>query len=103
LDEFTGAGLRVVLGREFPPLTDAQSELVRKLGGIVVRIADAARPTDGGESSYCETESVTTNWLAKHGCLAAIVRPDHYVFGTASDSDSLTRELTDLARAVCCS
>jgi 3-(3-hydroxy-phenyl)propionate hydroxylase len=101
LDEFTGACPRVVLSREFPSLTDAQSEFVKQLGAIVIRITDAAGPADGDESVYCETESVTTNWFAKHDCLAAIVRPDHYVFGTASDSDSLMRELTDFARAVC--
>ena len=101
LDEFTGACIRVVLSPEFPPLTDAQCEFVKQLGAIVIRITDAAGPADGDESVYCETESVTTNWFAKHGCLAAIVRPDHYVFGTASDSDSLARELTDFARAVC--
>jgi 3-(3-hydroxy-phenyl)propionate hydroxylase len=101
LDEFTGACLRVVLSCEFPPLTDAQSRLVKKLGGIVIRITDVAGPIHGRESIYCETESVTTNWFGMHGCVAAIVRPDHYVFGTASDSDSLTRELTDFALAVC--
>ena len=101
LDEFTGACLRVVLSCEFPPLTDAQSRLVKKLGGIVIRITDIAGPINGRESIYCETESVTTNWFGMHGCVAAIVRPDHYVFGTASDSDSLTRELTDFALAVC--
>ena len=101
LDEFTGACVRIVLSCEFPPLTDAQSKLVKKLGAIVIRIADATGRTDGLESIYCETESVTTNWFAKHGCVAAIVRPDHYVFGTASDSDSLALELTDFALAVC--
>ena len=101
LDEFTGACVRVVLSSEFPPLTDAQSELVKKLGAIVIRIADATGRTDGLGSIYCETESVTSNWFAKHGCVAAIVRPDHYVFGTASDSDSLALELTDFALAVC--
>jgi 3-(3-hydroxy-phenyl)propionate hydroxylase len=101
LDELTGACMRVVLTREFPPLTDAQSELVKKLGAIVIRIADAPGRTNGRESYYCETESVTTNWFATHGCVAAIVRPDHYVFGTATNSDTLTRELTDLALVAC--
>jgi 3-(3-hydroxy-phenyl)propionate hydroxylase len=101
LDEFTGARMRVVLSREFPPLTDAQYKLVKRLGAIAVRITDVAGPTNGRESIYCETESVTTNWFGMFGCVAAIVRPDHYVFGTASDSDSLTRELTDFALAVC--
>jgi 3-(3-hydroxy-phenyl)propionate hydroxylase len=101
LDEFTGACLRVVLSREFPPLTDAQSKLVKRIGAIVVRVGNAPDRTDNHEHDYCETEGVTTRWFATHGCVAAIVRPDHYVFGTAADSDDLTRELTDFALVAC--
>ena len=73
----------------------------QEAGAIAIRITDVVGHTDGRESIYCETESVTTNWFGMLGCVAAIVRPDHYVFGTASDSASLTRELTDFALAVC--
>ncbi|MBC5781379.1 bifunctional 3-(3-hydroxy-phenyl)propionate/3-hydroxycinnamic acid hydroxylase [Ramlibacter sp. USB13] len=29
-----------------------------------------------------ETEGVVARWMQKHGCDAALVRPDHYVYGT---------------------
>ena len=34
----------------------------------------------------CEAEGVVAAWLARHGVHAAIVRPDHYVFGSAPDA-----------------
>jgi len=32
---------------------------------------------------------VVRGWLARHDCHAALVRPDHYVFGVARDAAGL--------------
>ncbi len=44
---------------------------LRRLGGSVVAVDE-------------EYERVYHDWFAAHGCAAALVRPDFYVFGTAS-------------------
>ena len=37
-----------------------------------------------------------TGWLAEHGAHAALVRPDFYVFGSASSPSELPELLADL-------
>jgi 3-(3-hydroxy-phenyl)propionate hydroxylase len=46
--------------------------------------------------SLRETEGVLAAWFARHACRAALVRPDHYVFGTATRADEI-RSLIDEA------
>ncbi len=36
-----------------------------------------------------ETEGVVALWMQRHGVHAALVRPDHYVFGSAADATGL--------------
>jgi 3-(3-hydroxy-phenyl)propionate hydroxylase len=43
-----------------------------------------------------ELDGVLASWFDRHGCDAALVRPDHYVFGVANETagiDALRREL----------
>ena len=35
-------------------------------------------------------------WFDRHGCSAAIIRPDHYVFGAARDVATLNGMLREL-------
>ena len=44
----------------------------------------------------CETEGVLAAWFRRHGCAAAIVRPDHYVYAVASSEQELVTELRSL-------
>jgi hypothetical protein len=43
-----------------------------------------------------ELEGVMAGWFDRHGCRAAIVRPDHYVFGVARDEATLIGVLCEL-------
>lgn len=43
-----------------------------------------------------ETEGVVAAWFARHQCNAALVRPDHYVYGVAADEQQLRALLTPL-------
>ena len=45
--------------------------------------------------SLRETEGVVARWMDKHQCAAALVRPDHYVFGTATNGAELRALVAD--------
>jgi 3-(3-hydroxy-phenyl)propionate hydroxylase len=46
------------------------------------------------EAPARELDGVIAGWFDANGCRAAVVRPDHYVYGVAADSASLSG-LTD--------
>ena len=49
-----------------------------------------------GPRDWQETEGVLAQWFVRHAAIAAIVRPDHYVYGVASDAAALVRQLAAL-------
>ena len=44
-----------------------------------------------------EEDGVVARWFERHRCAAAIVRPDHYVFGVSSDTATLCDMMTELS------
>ncbi|MET0540558.1 MAG: bifunctional 3-(3-hydroxy-phenyl)propionate/3-hydroxycinnamic acid hydroxylase [Variovorax sp.] len=85
-DDLAGNGWWLVLDGNFdgePP-----AALVRAVPGLVVlRLGGDIR----------ELEGVAAGWFGRHACKAAIVRPDRYVYGVASDMPGLTALLDGLA------
>ena len=67
-----------------------------RLGMRLIRIAPA-EADQAGLDAVIEEDGVLAAWFDRHGCRAAIVRPDHYVFGVASDARALVTMLSDLA------
>ena len=59
-------------------------------------------PNDGGAGlrtvKLAESEGVVADWFKKNTCAAAIVRPDHYVYGAARDDATLERMLKEAAK-----
>ncbi|MFG6439095.1 bifunctional 3-(3-hydroxy-phenyl)propionate/3-hydroxycinnamic acid hydroxylase [Roseateles sp. LKC17W] len=51
-----------------------------------------------GDGCVAEAEGVMARWFAAQGCTAVLLRPDHYVYGTAGDAAGL-RALLDGAVA----
>lgn len=79
MDERFGCGWRLVLDATLAPRAGSAGLAVVALG------------SEGGR----ETEGVVAAWMQRHGCHAALVRPDHYVFGTArteAEIDALLAE-----------
>jgi 3-(3-hydroxy-phenyl)propionate hydroxylase len=73
-------------------------ELSPDLRAILTRLD--IRPIRIGPSAddvLTEEDGVLAAWFDRHGCHAAVVRPDHYVFGVASETSALDALLTDLA------
>ena len=82
LDELVGTGVRLVI--------DAALAANAAPGATVV-------PLKGQEPNvFNETGGpCAADWLRHHGVVAALVRPDHYVYGTATT----THEAIELAHA----
>jgi 3-(3-hydroxy-phenyl)propionate hydroxylase len=61
-------------------------------------------PKDGGTGLRTVTaegsEGVTAEWFKQNLSIAAIVRPDHYVYGVARDQASLDRMLKEMAKGL---
>jgi 3-(3-hydroxy-phenyl)propionate hydroxylase len=96
LDTIFGTGWRLVLDGT-QPVAGSRTVAARaaELGVRVIRIVDAE--ADAPSDSIREESGVVTGWFARHECAAAIVRPDHYVYGIAADESELTALLIEIA------
>ena len=81
MDRAVGGGWRLVLAADAQPPAEAPT-------GITV-VALARTP---------EAEGVVARWMRRHACQAALVRPDHYVFGTAGTQSELVALLAEWRR-----
>jgi 3-(3-hydroxy-phenyl)propionate hydroxylase len=88
MDEVAGHGVRLVV--------DAPS-LLPHTGALS---AAEVRPVVLDASGFDESGPPSARaWLAERGAHAALVRPDHYVFGTASDTAGTAQLLADFVAA----
>ena len=80
LDDITGHGLRLMLGAECDATAVATLASVTRSGARVVQ---------PGAAGCTEEDGIVADWFAKHHAIAALVRPDHYVYGVASSLDQI--------------
>lgn len=71
MDHRFGAGWRLVLDGTLP---------APRLPSDITLVDLGATP---------EADGVVAAWMQRHGCHAALLRPDHHVYGTASDATAL--------------
>lgn len=93
LDELAGHGWCVVTGQPVDALPTDVIEAATALGALVCIGPDAGVPH---AIHARELDGVLARWFDRHGCRAAIVRPDHYVYGGAADGAALARLLDGL-------
>ena len=89
LDEIAGSGFRVVLAGALPPPSSAIRKLAAAIGANIVHFDTAGGLQESGD--------VLAGWFTKHACAAAIVRPDHYVYGVAATAVDLEDQLRGLS------
>jgi 3-(3-hydroxy-phenyl)propionate hydroxylase len=89
LDEIAGDGYLIVMSGGFPASHVQRMDLAERIGARVVRIGS-------GEGCLRETDAVVANWFERNSCSAAIVRPDHYIYGVARDGPALDRQLEEI-------
>jgi 3-(3-hydroxy-phenyl)propionate hydroxylase len=84
-------------------MTPAACSTWRRLRGecVVLQPPDrAAGPRGDGVRTLTETNGLFADWTKSYGCIAAVVRPDRYVFGLARDTAELNRLVADVHRQV---
>ncbi|GLH79576.1 FAD-binding monooxygenase [Bradyrhizobium sp. SSBR45G] len=86
LDGVAGTGWRLIL--------DGRGALDSSTIDAATRAAGIRTITIGG-SGLAEESGVVARWFERHGCSAALVRPDHYVYGTARDAPELAALLSE--------
>ena len=69
-------------------------------GNRVIVTSDGEPEARSGALHLQETDRLFSNWLAQNGIKAAIVRPDHYVFGGAATPDELNGLVSDLVARI---
>ena len=83
--------------RNAPDLTaDVRADLTR-LGMRLIRVGSKDTADQAGHEFVAEEDGVLAAWFDRYRCRAAIVRPDHYVFGVANDERALGKMLSELA------
>jgi 3-(3-hydroxy-phenyl)propionate hydroxylase len=96
LDAACGTGWRLVLDAGSSvaamPAIDDQA---RESGMRIIRIGAAGGAAMEGMTT--EESGIVARWFGRHDCAAAIVRPDHYVFGISSDAISLSALMSELS------
>jgi 3-(3-hydroxy-phenyl)propionate hydroxylase len=70
------------------------------LDGALLAPAAASRLTVVDLAAEPEAEGVVAAWMRRHETHAALVRPDHYVYGVAASPDQLEALLAEWQRAL---
>jgi 3-(3-hydroxy-phenyl)propionate hydroxylase len=94
LDQVTGPGLRVFIdGRR----SDASALAALCAAHPELPATTIAPDGAGRPGALEEIDGVLAGWFDRHAIVAAIVRPDHYVFGTARNASELDKLLCDIS------
>ncbi len=96
LDDITGTGWRLICdGRT---ITQPPRPTTPITATAIIPATTAARPSLTQPeclSILTEQDGVVTAWFERHHCIAALVRPDHYVYGVAINQRDITTLLND--------
>ncbi len=90
LDEVAGSWFRLVVRENFPV---KKIKLAEAIGMKLVRIGP-------GEGCLEEVDGILAQWFDRNGCEAALVRPDHYVYGVAASAGELDGQLEAMLSAL---
>ncbi len=96
LDTFTGPEWRLILDGRHVGAEEATA-FEGAVAGLVVRSIAPQGDEVADPAALREKDGVLAAWFDRHGAVAALVRPDHYVFGAAKDTAALRQQLADLS------
>lgn len=94
LDDLTGSRVRVVAAPALQPQeAEAFDHRLAKLDGCLVCLSREA--TAG--NCVRDTSGALESWMHELGCSFVIVRPDHYIYATATSAADALRQLDSLS------
>ncbi|HBO3146296.1 bifunctional 3-(3-hydroxy-phenyl)propionate/3-hydroxycinnamic acid hydroxylase [Pseudomonas aeruginosa] len=87
LDRFTGQSFRLVIASTFSDPDTLLKQLPQLLGDcrLPLAVVRLRAGTPQGEGEYRELDGLLSEWMIKKGCQVLLVRPDHYIYGSAND------------------
>jgi hypothetical protein len=91
-DDLVGEGPCIVArGDALTGLDGARRAAWERIGGRLALVGDGSGEADGagGATVVADRDGTYAAWFDGHGCEAAVVRPDWYLFGTAAGGDRL--------------
>jgi 3-(3-hydroxy-phenyl)propionate hydroxylase len=89
LDDVVGTGLRIITTSQEVNDLAAMGSMAADLRATLVAIRAPGKATPE-EWAVTELDGVVSDWFQGHGAMAAIIRPDNYVFGAAADVAALS-------------
>ena len=87
MDDAIGSGWRLVLAADATP---ALRQAAADPAGVAMKVLQL------GTADMNEADGLLSKWFTQHGALAAIVRPDHYVYGACASAEALSGQLGEL-------
>jgi len=98
-DDIAGTGWLIVATEPeaLAAVPDAVREAFREIGGSEAVFAITSMFTP---APFSDTAGVYTRYFSEVGAVAAVVRPDSYVYGLARTGDELTTLISDVLEAV---
>jgi 3-(3-hydroxy-phenyl)propionate hydroxylase len=104
LDDILPSEFLVVSATIDPQTALGESELacLRRIGAVrlVLRSQGDPAPTENDIVAMTTKDGLFADWLAETGAVAAVVRPDRYVYGVAGTPAELVRLVGGLARSL---
>lgn len=97
LDTVSGAGFRIMVDPRFSLSALRRRDLIAQLDTTVIRFGAIPyagdTPADAFILDVTECDDVVARWWTQHQCQAALVRPDHVVYGVAASAHDLDAHL----------
>ncbi|SFA92500.1 3-(3-hydroxy-phenyl)propionate hydroxylase [Pseudomonas sp. NFIX10] len=93
LDDVAGTGFRLFVSQavsttQLATVQDSVSYINLRIVRVINHAANSMLPADQ-DYGFIERDGVVSAWFSRHNCVAALVRPDHYVFGVVQDGELL--------------
>ncbi|WP_158263177.1 bifunctional 3-(3-hydroxy-phenyl)propionate/3-hydroxycinnamic acid hydroxylase [Amycolatopsis sp. CA-128772] len=89
-DDVSGSGW-LLLARDAAVIADRNDDLDawRTVGGAVLVLGASADSEFEAGTAIDDVDDAYRRWFDEHACVAVVVRPDWYVYGSAASADSL--------------